>query len=170
MSGFFCELLAKHMRFSDLNSVKADLIPTLLNKQNMRDDTEVSRLFEPSPLQRAAAELQYGIHEPSPNYFRLFGYIATRGCAALIAKCNTLGAYIEANRALLDSAAEFLEPAAKYEGKKVNVVKSAIDKSCKVGAENVAIVKSSVGANCEIAAGTKVEECIVMENVKIANG
>ncbi|KAI6186157.1 Very-long-chain enoyl-CoA reductase [Aphelenchoides besseyi] len=154
----------------DHSSIKADLIPFLLDKQNNKDDIELLRLFERTQLQRLAFELQHGVYEEPPEMFRLFSYKTTRDAVSLIAKCNTLGSYLEANKALLEQYPSFLPERVAYPGKKVNVIKSVVDKTSKLGNENVNVVKSAVDANCEIANNTKVEESIIMADVKIASG
>ncbi|KAI6242747.1 putative translation initiation factor eIF-2B subunit gamma [Aphelenchoides fujianensis] len=142
----------------------------LLNKQNNRDDVELLRIFERTQLQQLAFELQHGVSEEPPESFRLFGYKTTRDAVSIIAKCNTLGAYLEANKCLLDQYPAFLPERVAYPGKKVNVIKSVIAPTSRIGDEAVSVVKSSIAANCEVANNTKVEESVIMADVKIGKG
>lgn len=148
------------------------MIPTLLEKQ-FKNDLSLLDLFKRSNLQSLAHELQHGIDVEQSNVFRIFGYKADASDASIIGKCNTLGAYLETNKSLLGLKKPFLpafaEPA-KYPGTKINIVKSHIDVSSKVGDKEISVVKSSVGKNCTVSNSVKIEDSIIMDGVTIGTG
>lgn len=117
--------------------------------------------------------MQTGDDDEPTSLFRIFGYKSTPDVATVIGKCNTLGAYLETNKAVLEMKKPllsiFAEPT-KYPGTKVNVIKSRIDASSKIGESELSIVKSSVGKDCNISKSVKVEESIVMDGAKIDSG
>jgi NDP-sugar pyrophosphorylase family protein len=158
--------------FRNFLSIKVNLIPTLLEKQ-FKNDPSLLALFKRSNLQLLDYELQNGVDDEKSNVFRIFGYKAGTDDASIIGKCNTLGSYLETNKSLLGLKKPFLaalaEPA-KYPGTKVNVIKSHIDTSSKVGDKEVSVVKSSIGKNCTVSNSVKVEESIVMDGVVIGSG
>ncbi|CAD5211430.1 unnamed protein product [Bursaphelenchus okinawaensis] len=154
----------------DITMVKADLIPFLVEKQY--DPDELMRLFQNPQLVDHAFELRRGIDEDPSSGFQLYGYKATRDVVSVVARCNTLGAYIEANKCVLEQNPPFI-PEFKQEqfpGNKVNVIKSRLGKGTQVGLENLKIVKSSVGENCLVSNNAKIEESVIYNNVKIGNG
>ncbi|CAD5215781.1 unnamed protein product [Bursaphelenchus xylophilus] len=154
----------------DITMIKADLIPFLVEKQYDPDD--LSRLFQNPQLVDHAFELRRGVEVEPPFGIRLFGYKTTREAVNTIARCNTLGAYIEANKTLLDQNPPFI-PEFKQEqfpGNKVHVIKSRVGKGTQIGLENLKIVKSSIGERCVILNNAKIEDSIIFNNVKIGNG
>jgi NDP-sugar pyrophosphorylase family protein len=172
MKGRFKVILKYGIICRNFSSIKVDLIPTLLEKQ-FKNDPNLLAFFKQSSLQLLAHELQYGVDAEPANLFRIFGYKTSADDASIIGKCNTLGAYLETNRSLLGLKKPFLpafaEPA-KYPGTKVNVIKSNIDASSKIGDKEISVVKSSIGKNCTISNSAKVEDSIIMEGVTIGSG
>lgn len=143
-----------------------------MEKQNLKDDVELCSLFQNQELTDYAFELRHGVDKEPPEGFQLFAYRSTRDAVSIIAKCNTLGAYLETNKVILDQNPLFIPDfeAIKYPGQKVHVIKSRIHESTKVGDANLKVVSSSVGKNCVIENNTKVEGSIIMNNVKIGAG
>jgi len=157
----------------DFSSIKADLIPSLLDEQNKQDDQGLLAFFKRSSLQSTAYALQYGVDAEQPSLFRMFGYKATSDVSTIIGKCNTLGSYLETNKAMLELKKPFLPLFAetpKYPGTRIIIVKSRIDASTTIGDNGISIVKSSIGKECEVANTVKVEESVVMAGVIIGSG
>lgn len=104
------------------------------------------------------------------SLFRIFAYKSSADVATVIGKCNTLGAYLDTNKSILEMKKPLLPifaEQAKYPGNKVIIVKSQIDASSTLGESDISIVKSSIGQKCSVAKNSKVEESIVLDGATI---
>lgn len=140
-------------------SIKADFIPYLLVKKYEKD-AKLHEFFNRLSLQEV-------------DTFNIYGYKATNDVETLIAKCNTIGSYLETNKSILEMKKPLLPIFAqqtKYPGTKVNVIKSRVDDSSKIGESDLSIVKSSIEKDCNVSKSVKIEESVVMDGVTIESG
>jgi len=127
-----------------LSSLKVDLIPHLLERQYKSD---------------AQA--------------KCFGYCVGAEDANLVAQCNSVATYFEANRAVHRLLNNWLPDSMQnnrdYKALGATVTESSVDPNARLGRKSV-VKKSCIGPGCSIGENAKVEGSLLVGNVIFNNG
>uniref|UniRef100_A0A915BHP0 Translation initiation factor eIF2B subunit gamma n=1 Tax=Parascaris univalens TaxID=6257 RepID=A0A915BHP0_PARUN len=171
-----------------LSSIKADLIPYLLEKQYSSLDAEMIPHLKVDRLTELANHFSFGtpLISSTPQ-LRCFAYIVTPENGSIIAHANNIGAYFELNKAIVRfltiKFCESFPPGQKidhngaatlsesYVSKTVRFVDGRIGDGATVSRTDKPIIKRSVvGAGCEIALRAKITNSLIMDRCIIGAG
>ncbi|KAH7720965.1 Nucleotidyl transferase family protein [Aphelenchoides avenae] len=162
------------------SSIKADLIPFLLEQQYARRrGIDLLKLLERSPYDLHAERLSFGATGKRPsdgvngsNGFRCFAYHPTHDAASIIAHVNTIGAYFEVNKVIirhLRNLSADITDARRFDPQTsgVNCNESRVSESAKFEGEKTVVSKSVVGAECSVGKSAKISGSVVMRGVRV---
>ncbi|KHN75896.1 putative translation initiation factor eIF-2B subunit gamma [Toxocara canis] len=185
MKRWIMDVIKQQRTFS---SVKADLIPYLLEKQYTTLDAEMVPHVKPDKFVELANQFSFGtpITAAVPQ-LRCFAYIVTPENGSIIAHVNNIGAYFEVNKAILRfltcKFCDSFPPSQKinqngvatvsesYISKTVRFVDGRTGEGAAVSRTDKPIIKRSVlGAGCEVGLHAKITNSLIMDSCVIGAG
>lgn len=171
-----------------LSSIKADLIPYLLEQQFTALEPEIAAHVQPDRLTELANLFSFGssTSQNSPR-LRCFAYVITPENGSIIAHVNNIGSYFEVNKAILrflkSRFSESFPPGLRSDqgGASSSFAESYIHKTAKLAgsrsagdlvprADKPIVKRSVVGADVNIAAHTKITNSLIMSGCVIGQG
>uniref|UniRef100_A0A914W9F5 Translation initiation factor eIF2B subunit gamma n=1 Tax=Plectus sambesii TaxID=2011161 RepID=A0A914W9F5_9BILA len=158
---------------SQMSSIKADLVPHLIERQYLGLSPEIASLVQRDSLSNLANSLSFNGRESGAGDINCFALVVTAADGYVVSRTNNLGAYFEINKAVVRILPKLLP-----EGLPVSSApkpQGHIGGDCRVGdsvscGEKAQVKRSIIGNHCSIGAKAKIVNSVVMDNVTIGAG
>ncbi|VDK52315.1 unnamed protein product [Anisakis simplex] len=177
-------------RQRSLSSIKADLIPYLLERQYTQLESGTCRRaivffaelvphVEIDKLTELANQFSFGTPiAPQIPQLRCFAYIATPENGSIVAHVNNIGTYFEVNKAIIrflhckfsDSFPHGLKMDQNISESYVNKTVRFLDGASTLRTDRPIIKRSVVGAGCELGMRVRITNSLIMDSCKIGTG
>uniref|UniRef100_A0AAF5Q375 Translation initiation factor eIF2B subunit gamma n=2 Tax=Wuchereria bancrofti TaxID=6293 RepID=A0AAF5Q375_WUCBA len=178
-------IIDKHKQFT---SLKADLIPYILEKQNAKDSHELTEHVGIDPLDEKIQKFSFGTNVVKNLQYRLkcFAYLLPPENGFIVGHVNTIGSYFEINKAIIPFlSSSFSE---KFSiGQRMDDSGTASDSECYIGpttrlflqsaaeahvarSERPIIKRSVIGDKCVVGPKSKIISSVLMEECQIGAG
>ncbi|VBB27457.1 unnamed protein product [Acanthocheilonema viteae] len=161
-------IIEKHR---ELNSLKADLIPYILEKQNAKEDYGIFGTTAIKSLQ---------------NPLKCFAYLLSPENGFIVGHVNTIGAYFEINKAIIRFLSRFSEkiPVGHaiiddnytatisdcYVGSTTHLLQQSADETYAARSERPIIKRSVIGEKCVLGPRSKIVGSLLMDRCQIGAG
>ncbi|KAM3718948.1 putative translation initiation factor eIF-2B subunit gamma [Dirofilaria immitis] len=185
MKKWILNIIKKHRNFS---SLKADLIPYILKKQNAKDCYELNEHIRIDSLDEKVQKFSFGttaVKSLQYSLLKCFAYLLPPENGLIVGHVNTIGAYFEINKAIIRFLPSFSEKIPI--GQSVNITGATVVPECHVGSttrlfpqnsdephfarsEKPLIKRSVIGEKCFIGPKSKIINSLVMDGCQIGAG
>ncbi|KAL3994895.1 Nucleotidyl transferase family protein [Acanthocheilonema viteae] len=178
-------IIEKHR---ELNSLKADLIPYILEKQNAKEDYEMIEHIGIDPLDEKIQKFSFGTTaiKSLQNPLKCFAYLLSPENGFIVGHVNTIGAYFEINKAIIRFLSRFSEkiPVGHaiiddnytatisdcYVGSTTHLLQQSADETYTARSERPIIKRSVIGEKCVLGPRSKIVGSLLMDRCQIGAG
>ncbi|KAK6103804.1 3-oxo-5-alpha-steroid 4-dehydrogenase family protein [Brugia pahangi] len=185
MKKYILNIIDKHRQFT---SLKADLIPYILEKQNTKDSHELTEYVRIDPLDEKIQKFSFGANAVKNLQYRLkcFAYLLPPENGFIVGHVNTIGSYFEINKAIIRflsssfsekfSVGQLMDDIGTtsnsecYIGPTTRLFLQSATEAHIAGSERPIIKRSVIGDKCVVGPRSKIISSVLMDECQIGAG